>query len=194
MENHSRHSGKCLMPFNKNIYLIGYRCTGKTTTGRELAAMSDFLFLDIDEEIRTKMSMSIASIVENFGWEKFREIEQQILFKTDKLNPHIIATGGGIITLDENVRFMKKNGIVVWLKAPVNIITHRMIKDPETSDLRPSLTGKTVEDETLSVLNKRIPIYKNACDFEFDTSQLSPLEIAENIKQKIRLKNMKKER
>ncbi len=187
MENHSRHSGKCLMPFNKNIYLIGYRCTGKTTTGRELAAMSDFLFLDIDKEIRTQMSMSIASIVENHGWEKFREIEKQILFKTDKLNSHIIATGGGIITLDENVRFMKKNGIVIWLKAPVNIIIRRMMKDPETSGLRPSLTGRTIEDETFSVLNRRIPIYMNACDFEFDTSELSPRKTAENIKRKIHI-------
>lgn len=175
------------MPFNKNIYLIGYRCTGKTTTGRELAAMSELLFFDIDEEIRIKMSMSIASIVENYGWEKFREIEKQILFKTDKFNSHIIATGGGIITLDKNVRFMKKNGIVIWLKAPVNIIIRRMIKDPETFGLRPSLTGRTIEDETFSVLNRRIPIYQNACDFEFDTSELSPLEIAENIKRKIHI-------
>ncbi len=177
------------MPCNKNIYLIGYRCTGKTTIGRKLAAIMDVSFLDLDMEIETRMSMSISLIVEKYGWGKFREIEKKVLFNTKKLNNHVIATGGGIITFDKNVFFMKKNGIVIWLKAPVNIIMDRMADDPLSSDLRPSLTGRTIENETLLVLNQRIPIYHGACDFEFDTSYDIPEKIAETIQQKLKRKN-----
>ncbi len=183
--NPFRHSGNYLMFCNRNIYLIGYRCTGKTTIGRILASIIKFCFLDTDEEIETQKLASIASIVKQNGWKKFRDIEKNILFKTGKLNNHVVATGGGIITLDKNVQFMKKKGIVIWLKAPAHIIIGRMAKDPTSSYLRPSLTGKTIEDEAISVLSRRIPIYQDACDFEFDTSFLSPEKIAENIKRKI---------
>lgn len=175
------------MLYNKNIYLIGYRCTGKTTIGRILAAIMDFPFLDTDKEIERKMSIPISSIVENHGWKKFREVEKKILFKTAELKNHVIATGGGIVTFDQNVDFMKKNGIVIWLKAPVHIIISRMTDDPASSGLRPSLTGRTIEDETNSVLSGRIPLYQNACDFEFDTSEKTPGTIAENIKQQIKV-------
>ncbi len=169
----------------KNIYLIGYRCTGKTTIGRILASMLGFSFLDTDREIEIRESASIASIVKNYGWEKFRSVEQEVLFKTEKVNNYVISTGGGIVILPGNVQFMKKNGIVIWLKASVDTIITRMSADPLSSGLRPSLTGGTIKDETNSILRDRIPLYENGCDFQFDTSQLLPKEIAERIMRKI---------
>ena len=168
-----------------NIYLIGYRCTGKTTIGRALASVMRFCFNDTDKEIEKQQYASIEYVVEKSGREQFRKIEKQVLLETKKLNGYVIATGGCSVTSNANIEFMKTHGVVIWLKASVDTIKMRMAKDPLSSGLRPSLTGSTIDDEIASVLTDRLPFYEKACDFAFDTSLLSPEEIAKNIVLKI---------
>ncbi len=165
------------------IFLIGYRCVGKTVTGKLLAEMMRFAFIDTDKEIEKKMGNTIASIVKKKGWKYFRNIESQILREIAIDNKCIIATGGGIILDFKNIKFMKKNGTIVWLKASSNIILKRMKKSLKI--LRPSLTGRKIEHETESVLIKRIPLYKECADFIVDTSINEIKSVAKEIKRKI---------
>ena len=168
------------------IFLIGYRCVGKTVTGKLLADMMKSSFIDTDEEIEKKMKDTISSIIKKNGWEYFRDIEKQVFKKITINDKCIIATGGGIILNFENIKFMKKNGIIVWLKASSNIILKRMKKSLKSSKiLRPSLTGRKIEYETESVLIKRIPIYKKYADFAVDTSINEIKNVAKEIKRKI---------
>ena len=167
------------------IFLIGYRCTGKSTIGRRLASMLGFSFIDTDKIIENKCSQTITLIVKKKGWDDFRKIEKQILMETADVKNYVIATGGGIILDPENLQFMKDNGTIVWLKAPVKTIISRIKRDIRSSDLRPSLTGGTIEDETESVLNQRIPLYKKRADFEIDTSVNDVYEAAQKIKRRL---------
>lgn len=164
-----------------NIYLIGYRCTGKTTVGKSLADRLNWSFLDADVELVNQHDMSIAEIVAGEGWDSFRKKEKAIIRDLSALNQHVIATGGGVILNAENVRQMKKSGIVVWLQAAAETIQRRMACDHKTADLRPALTSKDLKQEIEETLAERQPLYERAMDFSVQTDNLEIDEICSAI-------------
>lgn len=168
-----------------NVILIGYRCTGKSETGKILADLLGLPFMDTDELIEKTMKRSVADIVKSMGWEYFRKIESQILqglLKTDDL---VIATGGGIVLDEKNILAMKEAGTVVWLTAKTDTILYRMSNDSKTSGLRPALTDQALEDEVKETLAERAPLYKKAAHMEIDTSNQDAAQVAAIIQRKI---------
>lgn len=168
-----------------NIYLIGYRCTGKTTVGELLSRKLSWPVLDSDIELVKEQNRPIAEIVETDGWDAFRSIEKGIIKKLSLLDNHIIATGGGAVLDPENVGYMKTTGKVVWLKATPETIAGRMAGDASTEDNRPALTDKGIFDEIEEVLEIRNPLYEGAMDVAIDTDQMSVMEICDLIQEKI---------
>ncbi|MCK5542422.1 MAG: shikimate kinase [Desulfobacterales bacterium] len=177
------------------IFLIGYRCTGKTTIGQILANILNFSFLDIDKQIESETGSSIASIVKTSGWPEFRNLEKQALIKTYDKNKIIVSTGGGIVLDIENRTFLKNNGLSIWLFANKDVILDRLKKDKNTLLSRPSLLNKksvdgnleseTLENETSTLISQREPIYSEITQTKFDTSTKTPEEIAQMIKRRI---------
>jgi shikimate kinase len=171
------------------IFLIGYRCTGKTTIGKMLALFWDFDFLDIDRAIEQDTESSILQIVETSGWEKFRQLEKQKLMATKKNKNTVISTGGGIILDPENQQFIKKNGFCIWLDADVQTIFHRLNNDIKTRESRPSLTNNDLLKETTKTAKQRKPLYENTAHIRVDTRFHKPEEIVNIIDR--RLKNVR---
>ena len=161
-----------------NIVLVGYRGTGKSTVARMLSKELNFPVFNMDEEITKKAVMSIPEIVEKFGWDSFRDMESEIAEQVSNLDNHIIDTGGGVILCDKNVKNLRKNSKVFWLKADITTIVKRI----KHGRHRPSLTeGKSFVDEIEEVLAQRKEKYKKAADYIIDTSKLSPSDVAEKI-------------
>lgn len=162
----------------KNIVLIGYRGSGKTTVGKILSSKLSYTFIDTDDEIVKKTGMNIPEIVEKLGWEKFRDLESEVASEKSKLSNCVISTGGGIIIRKKNIDFLKSNGWITFLKvSPENI--YERIKD---SVNRPSLTkNKSFLDEITEVLNERTNLYLRYSDFKVDTNTLVPDYISEVI-------------
>ncbi|MFH1612395.1 MAG: shikimate kinase [bacterium] len=161
-----------------NIVLIGYRGTGKSAISRVLSKKLKLEVIHIDDLITQKAGISILEIVSKFGWEKFRELESDIIFEISQKDKCIIDTGGGVILKDENVVNLKKNGVVILLKANIETIVKRIEKGKD----RPSLTGeKTFIEEIQEVLSQREEKYNKAADFVIDTSNLSIEEIVNEI-------------
>lgn len=158
----------------KNIVLMGYRGTGKTTIAIELGKKLNRKVISTDKEIEKKVG-KIGIFVKKNGWEKFRDVESKVIesIQEDGL---IIDCGGGFVERERNVENLKKNGIIIWLKASVKTIKER-IKDKE----RPSLTGKSFLDEIDEVLEKRIPLYKKTADYEIDTDDKTVEQVAKEI-------------
>lgn len=153
------------------LYLIGYRCTGKTTVGRALARRLGWPFTDTDQIVAATAGTSIARIVDRNGWPYFREKERQALASVSELDHQVVATGGGIVLDDRNVAVMKNSGPVVWLKAGRKTIEARMLADAATAGNRPSLTGQGLTEEIESVLSERRPLYEKAADLAIKTDQ-----------------------
>ena len=109
-----------------NIVLIGMRGSGKTTVGKILARKLDRELVEMDELIAHKAGLSIAEIVEKHGWEKFRDIEEEITGEVAGRDDIVNAAGGGVVTREKNTAELKKNGILVWLTASLNTLLERI--------------------------------------------------------------------
>jgi shikimate kinase len=156
-----------------NIVLIGYRCSGKTVVGKTLARELHKEFLDTDALIEENAHCSIETMISTEGWDRFRETEKRLVEEVSRQNNLVIATGGGIVMNEENVKNLKQNGWVVWLEGNPEVLRERMAKEQRSGKVRPSLTGADPLEEIEEVLTVRRPFYERAGDLVVDTSHLS---------------------
>ena len=164
-----------------NIVLIGYRCSGKTEVGKILAKDLEKDFLDTDMLIMENGACSIETIVSATGWDHFRYMEKILIEEISKKDNLVIATGGGVVTDEENLKSLKENGWIVWLDAKAEVLKKRMDKEQRSGKIRPSLTGADPLEEIKQVLRIRKPLYEQAADLVVDTSNLSIKELATTI-------------
>jgi shikimate kinase len=161
-----------------NLILIGYRCSGKTSVGKIVAGHTGMSFYDTDDLIEKSTGRTIDDIVAKEGWDKFRKIEKAVIMKASEFKNAVIATGGGVVTSEENVKNLKKNGYVVWLAGNPEALMKRMEKDNKEGHARPSLTGSGSLEELGKVLEIRVPLYFAAADVVIMTDTLSIEETA----------------
>lgn len=168
----------------QKVFLIGYRGVGKSSVGRALAKGLGWAFLDLDEQIVSKEGLSIREMVQRRGWVYFREMEQKALAEAaDRVGNLVVACGGGAVMHEEVWPCIKKNAVVVWLRAGIGTIVKRLGADPATEALRPALTGgRSMEDEVRDMLDARTPLYEKWADISIDTDGRSPDEIVREIK------------
>lgn len=190
MNPESTIGGRALKPLN--LYLIGYRCTGKSSVGRSLAEEFSRSFVDTDALVVAKQRLSIKEIVGAHGWEGFRQMEHAILKKICTLDGQVVAAGGGIVLNDRNVMLMKRSGTIVWLRAKLETIKARMLQDKDTRDFRPALTLNDNISEIEETLHSREPLYRNAMDFFVDTDDHDIRAVTEIIFEKIKVLDPKK--
>jgi len=164
-----------------NLVLIGYRCSGKTTVGRRIAPRLQMRFVDIDDLIEEFHGALISEIVKSHGWDHFRVMEKRVIKEISSEDNIIIAPGGGAVLNPDNVLALRKNGLMVWLKANGQAIRKRMEMDPRTYAQRPTLTGKGTFEELEEVMAYREPLYEKASEVQLDTSTLSVEVVVENI-------------
>ena len=164
-----------------NVFLIGYRCTGKSSVGKSLATRLDWFFVDTDSLLVAESQTSIKAIVDSCGWEEFRKLEREVIKRVCAQSRQIVATGGGAVLEDANVRRMKSSGKVVWLLAQPDTIRRRMIQDTGTAAFRPALTSKDSITEIEETLLDREPYYSRAMDIKMDTDDRQVDEICDTI-------------
>lgn len=165
-----------------NLWLIGYRCTGKTTVGRMLAESVGLWFVDADVALTREIGQSISAFVSERGWPAFRREESRILQNLSRGQGQIVATGGGVILDPANVQIMRETGMVVWLTARPETILSRLGEDPGTAENRPALTDEGLAAEVRATLAEREPLYANAAHHSVETDGRGPGEVAERIR------------
>ena len=164
-----------------NIVLIGYRGTGKTKVAEILSTKLGMDSISTDAAIVEKAGKSIPEIVEEQGWNKFRDIETEVIKETANKDGIIIDCGGGVILRDENIDAIRTNGKVFLLLASVEKIVERIKDDTQ----RPALKeGKTFVEEIEEVLNERNEKYNKAKDFEIDGTDLTIDQMADKVIEK----------
>ena len=109
----------------KNIVLIGFMGTGKTSTGRVLAQKLGAAFLDLDQEIEAEEGMAIPVIFAQKGEPYFRAAEHRMVERVAARQNAVISTGGGTVKDPANVALLRKSGVIVCLTADVDTILMR---------------------------------------------------------------------
>lgn len=153
------------------IFLVGPRASGKTTVGRALAQRLALPFADTDHYLLENAGQTVAQIVAAEGWSGFRLRESHALRAVAARYPQgaVIATGGGMVLDEQNRAFMRSQGHVFYLSAPVEALVARLSNNPLTAQ-RPSLTGGGIADEIRQVLEERLPLYQQTAHHHLDAS------------------------
>lgn len=173
-------------PQPKSVALIGARGCGKTTVGRVLAGLLGGECMDTDELVVQRAGRSIADIFASEGEAGFRKRESQVVREVVEKPPAVISVGGGAVLNPKNVDALRVVAVLVWLTAPAEVLYPRISMDPATAKSRPPLTGQPGVEEVRRILAERSPFYQRACDFQIDTVDREPREIAEEIVRRVR--------
>lgn len=158
----------------KNLILIGMPAVGKSTLGVLLAKAMCCDFCDTDLLIQKDCGTSLCEYIENYGTAEFIKFEEKTLLSLNAENT-IIATGGSAVYGKNAMAHLKKNGIIIYLRATAEELKKR-IGDIKTRGVV-LLHGNTVED----ILKERLPLYEKYADITIDCDGSSPEENLEKI-------------
>ncbi len=156
-----------------NIYLVGMMGAGKSAVGRPLAEALGYRFLDADDAIAQVAGRSIPEIFAGDGEAGFRQLETAVLGQIAGWHSLVVATGGGAVTRPENWGHMRQ-GVVVWLDAPAQVLLERLQADPTP---RPLLQADDPGARLHDLLAQRQPLYAQA-DLQIQQAGEEPAQVA----------------
>lgn len=165
----------------RNIALIGFRATGKSTVGQILARRLCRGFIDMDQSLVREAGRDIAAWVEKAGWGSFRRAESGLLETLRLREALVVATGGGIVLDPQNREALRKDFFIVWLRATHHTIRARLHSDPQSTLSRPALSCLPMDEEIEKLLAERHPLYSQLANMVIDTEGKPPVRIAEEI-------------
>jgi len=144
------------------IFLIGLMGSGKSYWTKQLAKKYKTGGYDLDYLVEVREEKTIAEIFAEDGEDYFRKAESTVLKWFDQKKTYVLATGGGAPCFFDNMAWMNKQGITIWLDEPLPVIAARLAPEKEH---RP-LIAKLSDAELVSFLEKqrasRLPFYSAA--------------------------------
>jgi len=150
----------------QNIILIGMPGCGKSSCAIELCKLIDAELIDIDEEIVKRIGCSIPEFFAKHGEAEFRRVETEVLRECTKKSGAVIATGGGVVTRNENYELLHQNGVIIWLRRDFSSLP---------TEGRPISLSLPLE----LLYSQRAPLYESWCDFTVTGN--SPADTAQKI-------------
>lgn len=164
------------------IFLLGFMGTGKSYWGRLWAEQEHLDFFDLDNEIEKYTGLAIPQLFEQYGETYFRQQERERLRYFEKEDNFILSTGGGTPCFYDNMQWMKKNGVTVYLDTPLSVLKERLIREKAHRPLIKSLDEQAIEDFIQNSLQKRKEYY-NQAHIILSTESISDITF-EEIKRK----------
>lgn len=163
----------------KNIILIGFMGTGKTSVGKELAKSKNIDFIDMDLEIEKLENKTINQIFKEHGELYFRKKEEELFKNICNLENTIISTGGGIIENKNNIKLLENTNNVIWLDGNVNTIINNIQNEinnrPKLKDLKDL---KTYIEE---LLKQRYDRYRKCSNIKIDIDNKNISQVVSEI-------------
>jgi shikimate kinase len=141
-----------------NLYLVGMMGTGKSALGQPLAEALGYRFIDADSTVEQAAQRSIGEIFASDGEASFRALETAVLNQIASWHSLVVATGGGVVTRQENWGHMRQ-GVVIWLDAPTELLLARIAADPTP---RPLMQQPDPAARLSELLGERQPLYAQA--------------------------------
>ncbi|MBT5615386.1 MAG: shikimate kinase [Flavobacteriales bacterium] len=160
------------------LYLIGFMGVGKTTIGKQIAALNKVIFIDTDSQIEKETSKSIKEIFETDGEIAFRKLETDTIRSINR--KAIIACGGGLPAHNNNIEYLKHKGTVIYLKASTETLIKRLEKNKNKRPLISKLTNDKLLEFIRKILKEREKTYKQA-DYTIETDNKTVKEVLREI-------------
>ena len=161
-----------------HIVLIGFMGSGKTKVGKQLASELNLEFVEVDKMITKKMNMSIAELNQRFGEPYYRALETLFVKELVKDGQRkVISLGSGLPLQEQNHKYIKELGTIVYLKATAETLMKRL-----GSAFMDSEDG---EEKLKKLLKQREPVYAGFADVCVVTGNRPFMSLIEEIKEKI---------
>ncbi len=168
----------------RNIVLVGFMASGKTVVGRALAKRTGRKLIDTDDVVVPGES-SFAEIFAKEGEAGFRRREKAAIVKVARERGAVISTGGGAILDPDNVKALKRSGVVVYLRTSPNELIERIAADPRERPLVKASTNGELRARVDELLAKRTPIYESVADHVVVCNGRTPDQIARDIARRL---------
>jgi shikimate kinase len=146
----------------ERIFLIGMMGSGKSHWLKQMAKWNKSVGYDLDALIEMNEEKTIAEIFNEDGEAYFRKAESKILRWFKEKKKFVVATGGGTACLQENMDFMKKEGVVIWLDESVEVLVKRLSNEKAHRPLIANLSDIELTAFLEQKLVERHPFYKQA--------------------------------
>lgn len=143
-----------------NLYLVGMPNSGKTKLASRLGLLLGRRSIDTDSLVMRSENKSIDRIFDEFGEAYFRGIEHQTLCRVAAMGSLVVATGGGILTHEENLPILKNSGVIVFLDRDPECLARARVRN------RPLIRGGV--DDIMRLYNERIEQYRSVSDLSVD--------------------------
>ena len=146
------------------FFLTGFMASGKSTLGHLAVHGTEIRFLDLDQLLEKETQLAVSEIFSQRGEEFFREIEAQCLRKLTMLPEpqYVIACGGGTPHFHDNLQWMKKNGVVIFIDPPIDIIINRLDESRSGRPLAAHFDDKSWKKELIQLWEERRARYLEA--------------------------------
>jgi shikimate kinase len=153
------------------LFLVGMMGAGKTTVGKRLARHLGWDFVDADRELEARLGVGIPTIFALEGEAGFRRREAALIDELTRRERLVLATGGGVVLDPANRDALASRGTVVYLRASVGDLWHRLRRDR----LRPLLQTPDPRARIEQLVLEREPLYRQIADLVVDTGR-QPVE------------------
>lgn len=166
--------------FPKRVILVGPSGSGKSELAARLARKLGYTAVDTDALIEQRIEMPVFEFFARFGEPAFRAIESDVLAEACGLDSVVVATGGGVVTVEHNWMAMRPESCIIGLIAQPETLVLRVNAQSaggDASAVRPLLAGDPLQ-QIRNQLEVRGPLYRQA-DFTVDTDELDPDAVAE---------------
>jgi shikimate kinase len=161
----------------KNLVLVGFMGSGKTSAGKIAAQRLGMKFVDMDEVIERRHNQTISRIFETKGEAFFRRHERELVRELISADGQVIATGGGIVLNPNNLRDFGRTGVVICCWVDANV-AHERTKDAKHRPLLEDGADRRASIEAL--LRQREALYK-VIPLQIDTSAMTVEQQADEI-------------
>jgi shikimate kinase len=162
----------------RDVALIGFMATGKSTLARHLARRLGLPLIVLDERIGRRAGRSVERLFAEEGEDRFRVLESEALLSLENEGPHVLDCGGGVVVRGENRRFLRKRYRVVLLEVEWGRLWGRLCGPGGPG--RPLLEGGS-EEEARRLLEGRRPLYRATAHHVLDAGGEDPQRLARRV-------------
>ncbi len=144
------------------IFLIGMMGSGKSYWAEKLKKRFKVPCYDLDALIEMMEERTVSEIFEEGGEEAFRKIETQMLKLFAEKKQFILSVGGGTPCFNDNMKWMNKTGITIWLDEPIETLAQRLIKEKNHRPLIKNIPDNELVSFLSTKRKKRMQFYNQS--------------------------------
>ena len=168
----------------EKIFLVGMMGSGKSYWTKKMAKWIKSAGYDLDDLIEMNEEKTISEIFSEDGEEHFRKTEAKILRWFKEKKKYVLATGGGTPCFLDNMAWMKKEGIVIWLDESLEVLVKRLLEGKDHRPLIADLSEKDVTKFVQDKLVERHSFYSQA-NYRLSTDQITDVKLKQIIQQHV---------